>query len=125
MGVQLRANLLARSPATALVRYGQPVARRTAKSTTLGDKLGLQVLAVEHMRIAHEAMLEMHEAWSVLAAVAAQEDSFNHRDESRWPRFSGSTGALLPSGDEYIQTFDRPSFKCRSFPEELMNGPWV
>lgn len=117
--------LVARAPATALVRYGEPVGRHTARSIELGGKLDLQALAVEHMRIAQEVMREMHEAWPVLVAAAAQEGAFNDRNGSKWPRLSAPAEALLPPGDLYIRTFNRPSFKYRSVSEELMNGPWV
>lgn len=91
----------------------------------MGGKVDLQVLAVEHMRIAQEVMLDMHQTWSVLATAAAQEGAFNGWDGSRWPRGSGPAEALLLTGALYMQTFDRPSFKYRCISEELMSGPWV
>lgn len=114
-----------RAPTTALTLYGQPVERHTARSTTLGGNLDLQVLVVDHMRIVREMMLQMQEAWPVLAAVAAQEDHFSGRVGSSWPRLSGPTEPLLASGDLYVRTFDRPSFTYRRISEELMHGPWV
>eukprot|EP00903_Cladosiphon_okamuranus_P005930 g5860.t1 len=116
-----------RAPTTALLPYGRPVGRHTARSTMLGGKVDLQVLAVEHMRVAQDVMLDMHQVWSVLAAAAAREGIFNGRDGSGhlWPRGSGQNESLFPPGDLCIQTLDGSSFKYRSFSEELMSGPWV
>ena len=129
----VRNNLATRATASALIPYGQPTGRRTAGATTLSGNVDLQVLAAEQFRIAaQEVMLEMHRAWSVLAAAAAtQEGAFNGRDGA----FNGRDGLrgtwpseALPAGG-VVETCDRPSFKYaskhRSIAEELMNGPWV